>query len=126
MREIKFRAWDGELKWMVDDVFACSTGAFDTPDKGYNTPYIEIEPKPHYIVMQFTGLQDRNGKDIYEGDVVESHSTFDVSSYIRTVVWGKHCGLEFNPLSGFTLCKENESYFEIIGNIHESPKPDSL
>ena len=72
-------------------------------------------------VGQFTGLLDKNGKEIYEGDVVDSHSRYD-QPYIREVFWGEKCGLEFKTLTGYKLCKSNEPHFEIIGNIHDNPE----
>lgn len=54
MREIKFRAWDNDLKFMYE------LGLLEMP-----WPYKNI------ILMQFTGLKDRHEKEIYEGDIIE-------------------------------------------------------
>ena len=72
--------------------------------------------------MQFTGLHDKNGKEIYEGDVVNSSAAMD-GIYLRVVEFSKDrpC-IEFNPLTGFVLCKGNEHLFEVIGNIYENPE----
>lgn len=78
---------------------------------------------PDGILMQSTGLKDKNGVEIYEGDIVNSWAGLDMlDSYIRVVTWvdGDAC-FKFNPTTGFTLCKNNEHLFEIIGNIHENP-----
>jgi hypothetical protein len=61
MREIKFRAWINSEKRMVYDSFSVNANG-------------EISTWgifAHVIVMQFTGLHDKNGKEIYEGDIVE-------------------------------------------------------
>jgi len=129
MREIKFRAWDKNKNQMITRF----DGIAYVGDNGGNT----IKPQLmaniegyHWCVanwgtdvelMQFTGLKDKNGKEIYEGDIVNSHAQFE-QPYIREVIWGENCGLVFKPLTGFNLCKPNEYHFEIIGNIYENPE----
>src|SRR4051812_19947773 len=61
MREIKFRFWKKEAKKMLPDVFAPQTPTF-----GDMIGLIQMD----FEMMQFTGLKDKNGKEIYEGDVV--------------------------------------------------------
>jgi uncharacterized phage protein (TIGR01671 family) len=111
MREIKFRAWDkiNHRMRQVCDLFIrdegiagwCETWSFRPED-------VEL--------MQFTGLHDKNGKEIYEEDIVRTKgTTLAGESWERTKV------IEFNSHYGYGLmCSELLS--EIIGNIYENPE----
>lgn len=111
MRTIKFRAWNTDyVNNPVMEFFMLK-----------DTNKIEYLHDKH--VMQFTGLHDKNGVEIYEGDVLDTHAQYD-DVYIRKVVW-KDCGLQFEPNTGYTLCKNNENHFEVIGNIYEGIRNES-
>ena len=67
----KFRAWDSVEKKFVEHFFITDNGLIcnvEKPTSGYNSP-VPIE-KSELILMQFTGLKDKNGKDIFEKDIV--------------------------------------------------------
>lgn len=76
MREIKFRAWDLEKKKM-SGVFNLDDYAIDQDGEFGDCEYPSLSEdtlgfKATGVLMQFTGLKDKNGKEIYEGDVVET------------------------------------------------------
>jgi len=139
MREIKFRAWDKRENRFVHADY--ETDPFEIYLDGTFLGLIghEWEGGERFEVMQFTGLQDKNGKDIYEGDIVrlirgEGVHTYDMSDpnpNIRIVTFhGEDAAFNLYMMdnkkqgSGLTFCKGNaeKGCFEIIGNIYENPK----
>lgn len=118
-REIKFRAWDN-----VDYM----SSPFTLKDIQEGKIQFTEEAK----IMQFTGLRDKNGKEIYEGDILElkyplsSRDGDDWDDYklIRVAITFQSGSFWFT-CEGFTDCNwhfYNESERQIIGNIHENPE----
>jgi hypothetical protein len=125
MREIKFRAWDGNKMWPECEISIDGEVTVFDRDKpvliGLMTKPVGKWPIIH--VMQYTGLKDINGKDIYEGDVLDSLYKWQVifinqAFYARSKISAGYDGLlaainHERKVAGVPI--------EIIGNIYEHP-----
>lgn len=107
-REIKFKVWGPQSKVMIDwdDI------------KNELVDYIDHYS---YILMQFTGLVDRNGIEIYESDIV-----YDLNHEAKgIVVWQNNsCDYELEDRDGnfIQAFGFEKSLYEVIGNIYENPE----
>ena len=139
MRSIKFKAWDKKSKKMriIDSIAFHGLGHFDIPTLdiklinlwGYDIiedKYFIIRRDPEQVkLLQFTGLYDKNGKEIYEQDILEVES-FEGSKSVVRVVFDDGCfchighlgDLRTYPLRDFLF---NGSRTQVIGNIYEHP-----
>ena len=122
MRELKFRAWGKNIKEYLsqDGVEPYAYTLKDISDG----PIYGIDG---FIIEQYTGLKDKNGKEIYEGDIIrEKWFDEDVRrgenrvGKVEYFTDGFVCwfvGGRFIPLGMFPV-----SHIEVIGNIHENPE----
>lgn len=116
MRPCKFRAWDVDAKtWIPVECFyvAPETGEIFTNDEQDARDQWKREVIP-YVLEQFTGLQDKNGKDIYEGDVVKHNGVVFPVRWESTGMWNLAIHL-MNLDSSMDAC-------EVIGDIHSNPE----
>ena len=113
MRKIKFRAWDG-FKIIYDFCIDSQTGL------PYQQWYEDMDEISGAKIMQYTGLKDKNGKEIYEGDIFKT-----ILGWVAVVEWD-----EINArFLGFTLERERKILYvgrepavEVIGNIYDNPE----
>ena len=127
MREIKFRAWcEGthlgmtfNESFMDYDVFLSRKGNYLDVEGGWD---IHGE-YPTVPIMQYTGLKDKNGKEIYEGDIVKKIGTPLVKVFTGVVKYESvgFTTVDFNlPFDNDCVLDYQSKVIEVIGNIHEN------
>ena len=115
MREIKFRVWDESKKVMLSQV-----GSWYFNDEyneiAFHMNDVTFSDRKYLKLMQYTGLKDRNGKEIYEGDIIRDNDGFLWVVYFED---GMYCakGGEYETIEYLIeFCPE---WCEVIGNIYE-------
>lgn len=132
MREIKFRAWNNNGKCMVTSPVGVATiisrfiRDFRPTSTGFGSRQSEVTPED-YIPMQFTGLKDKHGKEIYEGDILN----YPREEQVISVRWSSDGYWAFYEHRGFDdgvgrgdwrLTTGISLNSEVIGNIYENPE----
>lgn len=118
----KFRAWDKDRKYMEytdENLLVCFGGNGKVVLTDLSSVYSNCEGMENFELMQSTGLKDKNGTEIYEGDIVKN-----IYDEIYVVKWfdaGFYLEERYN--GGFDY---SELHFgnnkEVIGNIYENPE----
>lgn len=120
MREIKFRVWDSIKKLMhyaaSIEFYIDKWGAYPIGEETEITKY-------NGILMQYVDLKDKNGKEIYEGDIVKYERNSCKKIFEITYGILKNCGDCFNDSGigfNFYMTEDEPEFLEIIGNRYEN------
>ena len=122
----KFRAWDRVIKEMNYKVMV---GNCDTDDENWTCPIIWIEERKKWLhfddyecIMQSTGLKDKNGQEIFEGDIIKmSKDVYSEPTYYEVV---RHYGGAYRLESKQHGCELwlRHTDCEVVGNIYANPE----
>lgn len=112
-RELKFRSWNLETKFMYNNI---EDGVVAKNQKGefvLGISFGAICRDDNSIVMQFSGLKDKNGKEIYEGDILDTKCAVSFNDGMFGI-FDKHNYMGLNSYMS--------KFREVIGNIYETPE----
>ena len=102
-REIKFRIWDKiNRMWL----------------RCFNVNLFDIGDLPNVELMQYTGLKDKNGKEIYEGDIVILNDTEEENRCVVKYKYGSYILVDGDLREN--LSNVEDRFLEVIGNIYEN------
>lgn len=121
MRQIKFRCWDIYNKEMLDVQELDYEDSYNGQPMVRTTMYNDYFDTEDMILMQFTGLHDKNGKEIYEGDIVKYMAIADGEQTDKVIFDRGTFVVDYSedykqPINEINHCAE------VIGNLYENPE----
>lgn len=119
-RQLKFRIWDtNKNQWLKQNDWIGINNYGIVYDDG-NHDYPDLSLRNSCIIQQSTGLTDKNGKKIYEGDILK----YDISNYTTLIVWSEEDSafITKSKDGGGFINFTRMSVYEVIGNICETPE----
>lgn len=118
MREIKFRVWDKRHKFFVTEPKRFQLNKWGL---SYFGGISEYHQKNSYILQEYTGLKDKNGNEIYEGDIMSQSIFTNFKRHDVRFERGYFC-LYCLPLANYIKFSCEHVEAEVIGNIYENPE----
>ena len=127
----KFRAWDGAKKEMFKDTFAITeSGQVVVVEQEFVTSPPDYVFVDHLVIMQSTGIKDKNGKEIFEGDIVKRYRSpffkaeweYRIEIVIKEearLLLGRKYGKNFWTIPFHSPFAKSD-LLEVIGNIYEN------
>ncbi|WP_195515850.1 YopX family protein [Enterococcus dispar] len=132
---IKFRAWDKRMKVMIDVAVLhfAKDGKVNSIEYWKTPSELKSYHVRNLVLMQSTGLKDKNGVEIFEGDVLRVYEIDDIrgeSEYTSPVIWKDYGWLVYDTDTDIPLCLldrdsdwvDKDVEIEVLGNIHANPE----
>lgn len=118
MREIKFRIWDKKVKCFFLPNLEVQQSGKNTFTFGFSS---KVKHPENHPLMQYTGLKDKNGKEIFEGDIVEIDEDENLTGEVMYDKDRAGFIMYFDDAPA-DIHFEDSDILQIIGNIYENPE----